>query len=294
MATCPSPPAPMTTVVDPPTSRGSTLLIAWYGVSAASVSEAARIGIEVADGNEVTGGVDDHVLRHRTVRSQSWRDHPVQTQVLGAIGAHLAHAATPAAVDDDRLPDLDAAGTLPELLHDAGRLVAQASSASGRGSPPRASSSRTRRSGRVPDAVILSRTSPGPGEGLSISISLGRVPNAVYWMAFIGLLANVGSRATAPSNSTTPESRPARIRPAPHPVRAVPPGPARAVVDAVRGRAVGTAGQYRAGPARCRCGDRGHGPAPGRGGAGVAPSRPRDWHGGARPRPDDRYGGPTF
>ena len=52
------------------------------------------IRVEVADRDEVAGGVDHHELRHRTVGSQPRRDHPVQAQVLRPIGAHLAHAAT--------------------------------------------------------------------------------------------------------------------------------------------------------------------------------------------------------
>jgi hypothetical protein len=81
--------------------------------------------VEVLDGHEVAGAVDDHVLRHRTVRPQTRRDHPVQAQVLAAVGTHLAHAAPPAAIHDDRLSDLHATGALPQRLDDAGRLVAQ-------------------------------------------------------------------------------------------------------------------------------------------------------------------------
>ena len=99
--------------------------MAWYGVRAASVSEAARIGSRSSMGTKWRGVSTTMYSAIAPCVPRSRRDHPVQAQVLGAIGAHLAHTTPPAAVDDDRLPDLDTAGTLPQLLHDAGRLVPQ-------------------------------------------------------------------------------------------------------------------------------------------------------------------------
>ena len=50
MPTCPRPPVPMTTAVVPAPSFGSEFLIAWYGVSPASVSDTFCTGSSPSSG----------------------------------------------------------------------------------------------------------------------------------------------------------------------------------------------------------------------------------------------------
>ena len=52
-------------------SWGAQLLIAWYGVSAASVSGAAQAAIQVADPDQVANGRDEHVVGQAAVASDA-------------------------------------------------------------------------------------------------------------------------------------------------------------------------------------------------------------------------------
>jgi len=92
--TCPRPPTPMTTAVEPGTSRGSERLTAWYGVRPASVSGAAcvtsssPIGMSWRAGTETRGAMPPSrpspmppggTLRHslsRPCRQARQRPHP--------------------------------------------------------------------------------------------------------------------------------------------------------------------------------------------------------------------------
>ncbi len=70
-----------------------------------------RDRVEVADRDQVAGGVDDQVFGDGAGRAEAgWEDAEfggAGTVVLGALGAEPAGAAPPWAVDDDRLPHVE-------------------------------------------------------------------------------------------------------------------------------------------------------------------------------------------
>ena len=88
-----------------------------------------RDRVEVADGDQVARGVDDHEVREGARGTETGRaDAQVRgarAVVLLALRAHQAGAAAPRAVDDDVRAHLDAFGARPELDDAAGALVAQ-------------------------------------------------------------------------------------------------------------------------------------------------------------------------
>src|SRR5690606_10614524 len=85
--------------------------------------------VEVPERDEVAGVVDDHVLRHGAGCTEAGRGDAELggslAVVLLALGAHVAVAAAPRAVDGDGGADLEPGDALAELVDDAGALVAE-------------------------------------------------------------------------------------------------------------------------------------------------------------------------
>ena len=125
----PSPPTPITTAVVPGTSSASERLIAWYGVSPASVSGAAATGIEVTERDEVARVGHDHQRRHAAVEPEPTAGRAdlalAHAVVLEALHAAVAATAAPRPVDRHRCADLEAGDAGPERLDPARVLVTQ-------------------------------------------------------------------------------------------------------------------------------------------------------------------------
>ena len=178
IAMWPRPPAPITTAVEPGTSSGSDRLIAWYGVSAASVSGAASTGIEVAERHEVRARRARPCTRPSRRRCRARR--PRRRARPGARSSSPAPArsgGTPRSPTGrtrrpgrrPRTPDAPgpSASTQPAFSWPSVNGGPQ-----GR-RPPSKSYMRCRSEWHAPAPPMRTRTSPGPGSGSATSASSG-------------------------------------------------------------------------------------------------------------------------
>ena len=85
----------MTTAVEPGRRSRSARFTAWYGVSAASASGAARHRVEVADRDRQPGGREHEVLREAAVAAESAAGAASQVAPLAQVLLAAAAARAP-------------------------------------------------------------------------------------------------------------------------------------------------------------------------------------------------------
>ena len=210
----PSPPAPITSAVDPGTSRDERALDRVVRREAGVGERRGVDRIEVRSGTRWRALGHEQQWRHAAVEAESAAFPaelgPVLAVVLHALQAAAAPSATPGAVDRDRLlPTRVRSRPAPtDSTHPAFSWPRVNGGSNGR-TPGGNSCMRWRSEWQAPAPPIRTSTSPGPGSGSATSSELGfvlprRQPQCAHVVLTFPSDRAGGSAAPAPRSGTLP------------------------------------------------------------------------------------------
>ena len=121
---CPTPPTPMTAVVEPGARRGRSFLTAWYAVIPASACGATSAGSTPSGSADQRALVDEHVLGEAAVARQPGELVPLAVDVEPPPAGH-ADAAAVRGMDEHGVAHLRRCHVVADRVHPAGVLVAE-------------------------------------------------------------------------------------------------------------------------------------------------------------------------
>ena len=209
----PSPPAPITTAVEPGISFGSARFTAWYDVAPASVSGPTRRGSSVVKRHQLAPR-DHEVLREPAVLAVAAAARAARAVVVVAAEAVPAAAARVDAGDGDGLAELEVLDVGSRASPPSPALSCPSVNGSSHGITPGGVSRNMKSLWQRPTPATLMSTSSGAGCRHVDLAELGRLAPLDDWYAVIVLMAATlrGAASACTGSASTRACRRARAR----------------------------------------------------------------------------------